>query len=259
MPNRKFKSSREMVISNYEMKNKKNPKFSKRSYAKLLGISSGRLAEIFSGKSSITEKKARSIANKLEFSAEEKLQFLTMVENETNLRSKRSIKNRRAHRISHGEFSLICEWEYFSLMSLIELSTFKSDKNWIAKKLGITNERLDEVINILYNQNLIKISDSGAISNTYSSMSTLTDVPSDILKKANEKCILQAIEKMYQIKPELRDITSMTFPVAPQKIAEAKDLIRKFKAKMTKLMSEEPTSEIYNLNIQLVPVTELGE
>lgn len=255
---KKFQSSREMLQYSYQLKQSKNPKFSQRSYAKMLGISSGRLTEIFNGKAPITEKKARAIVTKLKFSAVDKLQFLTLVENETISRLKHPANVKKARRLSHDEFAIISDWEYFALMSLIETSTFKSDKNWIAKKLEISNERLEIVLQTLQSENLIKINDKKQISNTYRSMSTLTDIPSEVLKKANKDCILQGIEKMYSTAPDLRDVTSMAFPVDLNKLPKAKALIRKFKIKMTELMPQKTTSEIYNLNIQLVPVSKIG-
>lgn len=255
---KKFQSSREMLQFTYQLKQSKNQKFSQRSFAKTLGISSGRLTEIFNGKAPITEKKARAIITKLKFSAADKLQFLTLVENETNSRLKRPANVKKSRKLSHDEFAIISDWEYFALMSLIEISTFKSDKNWIAKKLEISNERLEVVLQTLQAENLIKINDKKQISNTYRSMSTLTDIPSDILKKSNKDCILQGVDKMYSTAPDLRDVTSMTFPVDLNKLPKAKALIRKFKAKMTELMPQKTTSEIYNLNIQLVPLSKIG-
>ncbi|MCM2354611.1 MAG: TIGR02147 family protein [Pseudobdellovibrio sp.] len=255
---KKFQNSREILKFHYALRQSKNVKFSQRSFAKMLGISSGRLAEIFNGKAPITEKKARAMATKLKLSAEDKLQLLTLVENEANTRLKRPKNPKKSHRLSHDEFSIISDWEHFALMSLIETATFKSDKNWIAKKLEVSVERLETVLQTLLAENLIKIDDNQQISNTYRSMSTLTDIPSDILKKANEECILQGLEKMYVIGPELRDITSLTFPVDLTKLPKAKALIRKFKAKMTELMPSKTTSEIYNLNIQLVPISKIG-
>lgn len=143
-------------------------------------------------------------------------------------------------------------------MSLIEITKFKSDKLWIGKKLGITQQRLEEVMQVLQNLNLIKINEFGEISNTHRSMTTITDSPSEVLKQANEKSILQAIEKLHEVAPSLRDVTSMTLPIDPNQIPAAKELIRKFKAKMAKLMAKNATSEVYNLNIQLVPVTKIG-
>ncbi|MFM6930211.1 MAG: DUF4423 domain-containing protein [Bdellovibrio sp.] len=255
-----FATSRDILLFDYEKKRQRNSRFSRRAYGKLLGISSGRLTEILSGKSPLTNKKAQSIVRKLDLDSLEQHYFLRLVSRENASREDRRRKQRvtTAKQLLIEEFALISDWEYFSLMSLIETSEFKSDKKWISKKLAITPDRTEEVIACLLKLNLIHVDDKGEFKNTYHSLSTLTDVPSEILRKANADCIVQALDKMHTVDVLSRDITSMTFPVNPAKMKEAKELIREFKGKMAKLMRTGKTSEIYNLNVQLVPVSELG-
>ncbi|MGE5085033.1 MAG: DUF4423 domain-containing protein [Bacillota bacterium] len=255
-----FATSRDILLFDYEKKRQRNSRFSRRAYGKLLGISSGRLTEILNGKSPLTNKKAQSIVHKLDLDSFEQHFFLLLVNRENATREDRRRKPRlmTEKQLLLEEFALISDWEYFSLMSLIETSEFKSDKKWIAKKLAITLDRTEEVIARLLKLKLIHINDKGSYKNTYRSLSTLTDVPSEVLRKANTDCIVQALDKMNTIDVLNRDITSMTFPANPAKMTEAKELIREFKGKMAKLMSTGKTSEIYNLNVQLVPVSELG-
>jgi uncharacterized protein (TIGR02147 family) len=260
MKKSKFKTSREILQFDYEVKKKKNSRFSMRSYAKMLGISSGRLSEILSGKSPLTEKKARSIIDKLSLDTQDKQYFLRLVENEYHFRSQTRGQTKTTtttRKLNIEEFSVICDWEYFSLMALIETSTFKSESKWIAKKLGISVTRTQEVLGRLQKLGFISRED-GEYKNTHRSLSTLTDIPSSALRKANTECIQHGLEKMNTIDVHLRDITSITLPVNIKKIKEAKMLIRKFKAQMSRLLAKDETTEIYNLNIQLVPVSQLG-
>lgn len=259
MKKSKFKTSREILQFDYEAKKKKNSRFSMRSYAKMLGISSGRLSEILSGKSPLTEKKARSIIEKLSLDTQDKQYFLRLVENENHFRSQTRGQSQTTttRKLNIEEFSVICDWEYFSLMALIETSTFKSETKWIAKKLGISVVRTQEVLLRLQKLGFISRED-GEYKNTHRSLSTLTDIPSSALRKANTECILHGLEKMDMIDVHLRDITSITLPVNIKKLKEAKMLIRKFKSQMSRLLAKDDTTEIYNLNIQLVPVSQIG-
>jgi uncharacterized protein (TIGR02147 family) len=256
----KFTTSRDVLKLDFSNRREANPRFSQRAYAQVLGVSSGRLTEILSGKSPITVGKAQSIMHKLELPESDQKEFLRLVEREIVNRGdgRRKTRISTERRLKEEDFKIISDWEYFTLMSLIEMSTFKSDTKWIAKKMGISVERCEEVIAHLQQHDLITIDSNGDFKNTYRSMSTMTDVPSEVLRKANSDCILHAIEKMNTIDLLARDVTSMTFPVDPKKIKEAKEIIREFKKKMVKLMNGGKTSEIYNLNVQLVPVTDLG-
>jgi len=179
-------------------------------------------------------------------------------ENQTRQDGRRKLKRPEGKRLSLDEFALISDWEYFPFMSLIECSNFKSDFEWISKKLGITLLRAKEIIHNLEELGHIQISEDGTITNTHRSMSTLTDIPSYVLRKANADCILQSLEKMESVDVQFRDITSFTIPVDLEKMKQAKTLIRDFKLQMLALLGEQNTTEIYNLNIQLVPVSQLG-
>ncbi len=260
MTTHKGTTSLEILTSDYHIRRSKNPRFSKRSYARLLGISCGRLVDILNGKSQLSDNMAQLISTKLSLPAEDISHFLRLVENEnqarTDLRKKR--KDPNSKRLHLEEFAAVSDWEYFAFMALLETSTFIADKNWIARKLNLSIERLSTVMDHLLDLNFIQIDSAGTISNTYKSVSTLTDIPSTVLKKANMECILQALDKMHTVDVLAREITSLTFPVDPEKIKDAKNLIREFKLNMTNLMANQNTSEVYNLNIQFVPVSELG-
>lgn len=253
-------TSIEMLISDFEEKKKKNPRFSKRSYASYLKISSGRLSDILTGKSPLTEKKALAIVGKLNLTPQEQRHFLRLVENESHSRvdGRRRVKSYSGRRLALEEFALVSDWEYFSLMALIETETFQANSDWIAEKLGLTKQRAEEVLEKLVALGYVQRNAEGALNNTYKSLSTITDIPSDILRKANADCILQAIEKMNETDVDLRDVTSLTLPVDLSKLKQAKALIREFKAQMNHLLDGEKKTEVYNLNIQLVPVSKLG-
>ncbi|WP_413578544.1 TIGR02147 family protein [Bdellovibrio sp. HCB290] len=255
----KFATSRDILKYDFEKRRKKNSRYSQRAYAQLLGVSSGRLTEILNGKSPLTTKKAHILVRKLDLDQIEMQYFLRLVESENTIRKddRRKKQILTSHCIAENEMALISDWEYFSLMSLIETKSFKSDKKWISKKLGISMKRLEEVLQLLIELKFV-IYENGIFRNVHRSMSTTTDIPSEILRKANADCILQALEKMNTIDVLSRDVTSMTLPVDLKKIPEAKALIREFKKKMVKLMKNTDTTDIYNFNVQLVPVSQLG-
>ncbi|MGZ3740999.1 MAG: DUF4423 domain-containing protein, partial [Bdellovibrionota bacterium] len=54
---------------------------------------------------------------------------------------------------------------------------------------------------------------------------------------------------------EERDITSMTMAIDPRRLPLAKTLIRKFRFRLADLLETGDRTEVYNLNVQLVPVT----
>lgn len=257
MEKNNFKNSTEILLHDYELRKQRNSKYSQRAYAKHLEISSGRLTDLFNGKGNLSIKMANSIAAKLALSQKEKDLFITLVENEVQARPdhRKNVRSKGNRQLQLDEFAVISDWEYFAFMALVETKTFKADPLWIAKKMNLTVQRVQEVIDHLREKNFISVAADGSIQNVHHSLSTLTDIPSEVLKKANIECIQQGIEKVHSVDVQLRDVTSLTFPVALDKMKELKALIREFKLKAQALMDNQTTSEVYNLNIQLVPIT----
>lgn len=253
-------SSIEILKKDYEKRRQKNCRFSKRSYARTLGISSGRLTEIFNGTAPLTPKRAIEIVPNLLLDPEEKNFFLRLVEREYDQKVDRRRKKQSFQKIlSQKEFSLIADWEYFSMLALLKLKNFQNDPAWIAKKLNITLERTIEVLNDLIASGYVTSDEnSGELTGHFKSLTTSHDIPSEVIKKANADCIYQALEKLETIHILERDISSITIPTDPLKLREAKLLIKDFKKSMTKILNGIEPTEVYNLNIQLVPVTNLG-
>jgi uncharacterized protein (TIGR02147 family) len=253
-----FSTSKDFLIFDYELRKKRNPRFSKRSYAKILGFSSGRLTEILKGRSPITMKKASNIVDRLIIGPHEKQNFLNLVQSENYKRTdkRRKIENVGRY-LSIKEFELIKEWEYFSLMALIETDIFKSDIKWIAEKLGISQRRANFILERLIDLGFIFEDEKGIFHNQHNSLSTLTDIPSSILREANAECIRHALNALEIVDFSYRDVTSLTIPINPNNINEAKELIKEFKTKLKRKLQKGMKTEVYNLNIQLIPVTKL--
>lgn len=226
---KKYMRAVEILYQDYEMRRVKNPRFSKRSYARILGVSSGRLTDILNQKSPLSEKMAATFATKLILSPEERDYFLHLVENEQQTRVDRRRKTSRLpiKKLSLKEYESLSDWEYFAFLALIETSTFKSDITWIARKLNVDIDRMTNVIRSLQQLGFITIDSTGTIANVHKSLSTLNE-------------------------------TSLTLPVNPAKLKDAQSLIREFKMKMVNLLVDQDTSEVYNLNIQLVPISTSG-
>lgn len=72
----------DILKSDYEKRKERNTLFSKRSYAKFLGLSSGRLVDIMNEKVPLSERTALQIYKKLNLSPTEQEKFLSLVRKE---------------------------------------------------------------------------------------------------------------------------------------------------------------------------------
>ncbi len=131
---------------------------------------------------------------------------------------------------------------------------FVSDEKWIAQRLNLEVAHVQESLNRLIRLNLVKRT-NGQLTRTTTSVTTTTDVPSKAIRTAHSQCILQALTALEKIPVDQRDITSVTFTSTPEKIPLLKELVRNFRRQVAELTEDGPRSEVFNLNIQFVPVT----
>ncbi len=255
-----FRSSHQFLKAEFESRKKKNKRYSIRAFATLLKISSGRLHELLNGKHNFSLKMARRIAERLNFDADKTAFFMRLVESEDYLRvdGRKRIRHTSVRLLTEEEFKPVSDWEYFAIMALVETASFRSETSWIAKKLALAEPRVISVLEHLQTLGLLKKNEKGEFKNTYSTMTTLIDVPSEIVRKSNIACIYQGIAAIEKTDIKHRDISSLTLAVDVQQIPEVKALIREFKTKVSALMNKEQTTEVYNLNIQFVPVSAIG-
>ncbi len=60
--------------------------------------------------------------------------------------------------------------------------------------------------------------------------------------------------KLEEVELELRDFSSMTIAGNPEKLAEAKTIIREFRQKLASLLRDGEKTEVYQIAIQLYPL-----
>ena len=92
---KKFSKSIEVLQSDYQSKREKNPAYSKRAYAKALGISSGRLVDLLNERIPLTMKTALQIAERISLPTDDREIFfeLTRAEQYQRLDGRRKVQN----------------------------------------------------------------------------------------------------------------------------------------------------------------------
>jgi uncharacterized protein (TIGR02147 family) len=227
--------------------------YSLRQFAKKLGVPPGRLSEILSKKRRITPAIGEKWADKLEFSPQEKNAFLRSVylrdlppENLTSFPEQTELKEEVFH--------LISDWYHFAILSLINTDRFNPSPINMSKRLGISVVEMRNALQRLEKLKLIKREKETWV-RTQEHLTTTWDIPSAALRKSHRQELERAIEGLEIIPTELRDVSAFTMAVNPTRLPEAKKLIREFQRKMEKILETGKRTEVYTLNIQLMPVT----
>lgn len=250
----------------YEQRKKENTRYSSRQFAKLLGVSSGRLSELLHGKRAITLAMAEKFAKALALEPfKENAIKKTIIDHKARAFKKsriisnlKLIGNNQYKQLDQDVFELISNQHHYALLNLIELKNAVHSPQWFAKRLSISVQIVEQSLEVLMRLDLIKFED-GKYIRTHKKIKTTDDIESRAIKKAHRERLQHAIICLEKVPVEKRDVTSITCAIDANRIGEFKELIREFRRGLSDLMSKSETNEIYNLNIQLVPLTNIEE
>lgn len=250
----------EQLQSEYQTRQKRNPRYSLRAFAKAIGLAPGTLSEIFSGKRALTTVLGARIANKLGWSENETQKFLRLVGDnqvlERRIRKMRSPDGEPQFPVlAEDYFALIADWYHFALLSLSETNDFKGEPKTIARRLQISVAEAKAAIARLYRMGLIEAHSTRGFAPTKAKLTTSHDIPSAAVKKFHHQSLSRSLQMLSEIPVDYRDITSMTMAIDPSKLKLAKELIKNFRRQIAELLEKGNRTEVFQLNVQLVPLT----
>ena len=244
----------------YEERKGRNPAYSLRSFARDLNIPAGRLSQYFSEKRHLTEKAGEILAQNLGFEPKEKALFLDSIRQKNALRKGKIYTDGQPIgrlEIDQRNFEILSNPLHFDILSLIETDDFHSDISWIAQRLGQSTAEVRLCLERLVEAELILSEEKQWTLASAGQFRTSDGVASSAIRKTHRK-ILQDTSRALEEKVdlELRDITAMCLAIDPEKMAEAKKMIRDFKNQFSKVMESGKKKEVYRLGIQFLPVTQ---
>ncbi|MDZ4660177.1 MAG: TIGR02147 family protein [Pseudomonadota bacterium] len=162
--------------------------------------------------------------------------------------------------IPSGEFALISHWYGLAIRQLSKIPGFKVNPKWISGKLQfpVGQREISDMLKNLIQLGLLKINDDGTASATPQSIHTTDDQPNLHLQMHHTEMLENAKLALAEVDLNLREFTSLTFPIKISRVGDAKKLLRKFKADFDRLLSETPNQEcnsVYQFQMQLFPLT----
>lgn len=86
-------------------------------------------------------------------------------------------------------------------------------------------------------------------------LSTSNEVSSAALRESHRQTLEQALAKLDEVPLEQRDVTSISMAIDVSKIPAAKKMILRFRRSLSEFLESGHQTEVYNLNVQLLPVT----
>ena len=235
----------EILKSKLVQRKRLNPSYSLRSFARDLGVNSGSLSSVLAGKRSLSTELVQSIANKLNLSREEYEYFL----------GRKEIDDRFL--VDQSHFCVLSEWEHFAVLELSELFPEGFDENKAQEIFGISMARTREVFANLLVAKLIRKNAQGLYEAVHIHLKTSDDLPSRALKLSHLETLDLAKDKLESTPLEHRNYSSMTIALGAGDVEKVKDLAAEFRAQVKKTVQDSKKDKVYQLAIQLFPLSEL--
>lgn len=234
----------------FAFRRKQNPSYSLRAFARQIGVDSSRLSKIFRGERPISKHLALEICERLRIE-NKALQKIV----EENGLTKRSYQE-----ISMDEFRSIADPLHYKVLEIMKLKDFKADLPWVSQRLGKTKREIEAVISRLQRLRLLRIEKDGSwVDETkgFSSHVPKPEITSLPLRRHQREILEEAIEALEDFPVEKRDQSSMMMATSLERMAEAKQKIKKFRRELCEFLeSAKDKDSVFQLSISLFPVVE---
>jgi uncharacterized protein (TIGR02147 family) len=246
---------KELLASELKKRKDRNPNFSLRAFARWLGISPSQLSQMLTGKRPITLSTMKKISHRLDLSPLEHKELMTSLIADTS--SMDSEKERKKLLLQEDKFRLISDWYHFAILSLTRIKDAQSDPRWIARRLGINVEEANQALLRLERMGIIQTKPT--FKQICDPIEMVPDVPSEAVRKYHKQSLNLAIEKVDTIPMKHREYQALTIPLNPKQVATMKKYIDDFLEQITQFTEKNKGTEVYNLNLQLFPISTIAE
>lgn len=242
------------------LRQRQNPRYSLRAFARDLNVDSSTLSQIMNGKRSVPSKNARDFAARLGLNEKECTLFIESINRtSTNIDDIKISKLDQRFMLDESYYKVLAEWEHYAVLDLFDLKDFEPTAEFVQKRLNLTEARTDMVLNNLVNSGLLVMEKNGKWKRAHPDIRTTEDMKGEALNQAHLEELDLAREKLLTIPKDQRDFSSSTYAIDPEKMDEAKTIIREFRQKMTALLKAGDKSDVYMLAIQFFPLTDTEE
>lgn len=234
----------------FDLRVKKNQRFSLRAFARLIKINPSSLSQYMSGKRKPSQKMISKFCQILGAHPNQEKQFF-----ETPIKA----ENVFYKQIELEEFQCISDWYHVAILELTRTDGFDSSVASIAGRLQITTTEVQLALERLRNVGLIEVTNGKIYKKTKNLTNTAKGKNSYAHKQYQKQVINKSLLAIDECPAELKDITSISMAIDINKIAEARELIRNFRKSMCAFLEDGKQTEVYNMSIQLIPISKTRE
>jgi uncharacterized protein (TIGR02147 family) len=237
---------RKFIKKEYILRQKRNPKYSLRAFAKYLKVDVGSLSQFINGRRNYSLKKMNHMAHILGLKNEETVSLIGQKPKDFEVAEPET-------------FHLLSKWYYIAILELLELENFDPNEEWIAKKLGLSIDVVKTALDNLFNANVLILMPNHKWKNNWNSLTTQKSEDVDHLElRELQKQLLKLAEHSIDHNPGTKKSHSTYVSAVDESLVpEIKKEIKNFRRKIADLIENKSRvkNSVYCLQINFFPET----
>lgn len=262
-----YTDSRQYLGDYYDRIKKEHPLFSLRAWARQMGFKGHTsLSFLLSGQRPIRPIHVGKIVKGLKLKNDEESYFRNLVHFESAETAEKKDFYRIQMELLHPgkdfifleteRFRLVADWFHMAILEMTRLKGFQGTAEWIARKLffAVPVDKVSEALIRLKNLKLLK-DDNGTLVKTNERLTTPRDRASESIREHHKQVLKNAMLAIDEQSVDERFFNSFALTTDISTLPEAKELIRKFREDLSKLMEKNPGDSTYQVSFQLFRLT----
>ena len=262
---------REYLQDYYLFHKKRNTAYSYRLFARKAKLGSPNyLKLVVDGKRRITDRTLFQFARGLGLSKDEEKYFRELVmyqevsdpdSKEIHLRSllKYQEKQRTPTPLRAERIKFLLDWHHGVIRELINMKDFSEVPGWIVKRLGnkITEIQAKESLELLIRLGILVRNHSGVLEQQEPLLTSSDEVPSHVLRSLHRTFLRKAINSIFSVPMDKRELSGLILSVPNHRMKELKDEVKEFRKKLNRKYGlDKLADDVYYVGLYVFPVTQ---
>ena len=234
---------------------KRNARYSVRAFARDLSVSSAFMSQVLNGNRSLSEANGLKVARALGWEIQKTDLFLHLIRLE---QCKDPALRTLLYQEAHGTFDFIdleaeafeaiSNWLHFAILELTLVKGFKSNSLWMARRLGVTKQEIDDAVGRLISLGLL--AKEGSILAIVKN-SSVPDTPSAAMRNFHKTHLLKAARALEEQNFDQYHFSGITTAIDPRNLPVAEAMIKTFRRKLMKVLEQGEKTAVYQISFQL--------
>lgn len=266
----------DLLREEYFQRKANHPSYSVSAFARDLGISQSLLSLVFSGKRPLSLKQATQIVLLLDFPHQKAERFIECAILALPGNSKALKKIRRGYQKASGaqasrlplfvdqeleRFKILSQWYHLPILDLSTTRGFSSDPIWIARRLGISSVQAKDAMERLVQLGMASWR-GGVFRKIHSKIHFPSGKSESFVRCFHQQMIGKALDELKRTGQgafKAREISGTTVAIPKSRVEAASKMIQKFQQDFAAFVTEGACDEVYQLNIQMFPLTQSAD